>query len=688
MKKLLTRLSQYYHYFFLGIVFLVTIFLLFLIFPGETRFKYEFQKGSPWRHSTLIAPFNFAVLKSDAAIAAEKDSVLKKYIPYFKLDTLSKATQLREFEKAFAAFFNLSKNKRIPKNLNRIPELLEQLYNDGILPKSPGIYNELSGKTVLMVVRGNQATREPIEKIHSLKSAYQVFNDSIQEWTGPLYNDFIATININDYLQENLVYDTELNNRQKGELLGSVSLTLGAVQAGERIIFEGDLVGQEELIILESLKKAYETKRGEDLDYYLVIGGKIILIIGCLLILFLYLLYYRTEIFYHKRQFSFIFLMIVLMVFLSGLVVKMQLGNIYMVPLAVLPILVRIFFDSRTATFALIVTTLLIGFFAPNNYEYIILQIIAGVVAVFSLNKLQNRAHLVITAFWVAVTYSIMYIAISLMQEGNLASVKWAELQWFGYNALLIFLTYPLTWVFEKAFGFVSDLTLMELSNTNQQPLLRKLAEEAPGTFQHSMQIANLAEEVIHRIGGNPFLVRAGALYHDIGKIKRPAFFIENQEAGMNPHDRIDPKRSAEVVIDHVTNGVRLARKHGLPQVLIDFILTHHGTTQATYFYKTWQNENPGQEVNTEEFSYPGPIPTSKECAVVMLTDGIEAAARSLKDKTYENLHELIENMVNKKIQEGQLQNAELTFREITVFKETVFEKLKNIYHLRIEYPK
>jgi len=688
MKKLLTRIAQYYHYFYLGLIFLVTIFLLFLIFPGETRFKYEFQKGSPWRHSTLIAPFNFAILKTDATIAAEKDSVLQKYTPYLKIDTTIQQTQTRDFSEAFTTFCNSEKNKRIPKQLTRIPQVLEQLYEEGILSKSTSYYNELAGKQEVMIIRGNRATRQPIDKIRSLKSAYQILNDSIRKWGGSIYNDFISTININDYLEENLAYDVELNNREKKGLLGSVSLTMGAVQAGERIISEGDLVGQNELIILESLKKAYETKRGDDIDYYLVTGGKIILIIGCLLILFLYLLYYRPEIFNHKRQFSFIFLLIVLMVFLSGLVVKTQVANIYVVPLAILPILVRIFFDSRTATFALLVTTLLIGFFAPNNYEYIILQIIAGVVAVFSLNKLQSRAHLVVTAFWVGVTYSIIYIAISLIQEGNLASVKWDGLQWFGLNALLIFLAYPLTWVFEKIFGFVSDLTLMELSNTNQQPLLRKLAEEAPGTFQHSLQVANLAEEVINRIGGNPFLVRAGALYHDIGKTRRPGFFIENQAAGMNPHDRIDPKRSAEVIIDHVTNGIRLARKYGLPEVLIDFIATHHGTTQATYFYKTWQMENPGKEVNIDDFSYPGPVPTSKECTVLMLTDGIEAATRSLKDKSYENMKELIDTMVNKKIQDGQLKNAELTFKEITIFKETVLEKLRNIYHLRIEYPK
>ncbi len=688
MKKLLTRIAQYYHYLFLGLVFLLTIVLLFLVFPRESRFKYEFQKGSPWRHPTLIAPFNFAIQKADNLIATERDSVLRDYLPYFKIDTNLQSQRIHQFDEAFTNFFSSVKTRRIPKNFNRIPQLLKRLYDQGILSKSLDAYKELNNKTELMVVRGNRAERVPTAQIHSLKSAYQELNDSIHLWAGNLYVDFNDKINVNDFLEDNLTYDEALNEAEIKERLQSVSLSMGAIQAGERIIFEGDLVGQKELIILESLKKAYETKRGQDLDYFLVMGGKIILIIGCLLILFLYLLYYRNEIFKHRRQFSFIFLLIVLMVFISSVAVKTGFINIYTIPLVILPILVRIFFDSRTATFALVVTTLLIGFFAPNNYEYILLQLITGIVAVFSLNKLHRRSHLVITAFWVAVTYSVLYIAMSLIEEGNFQSIKWIELQWFGLNALLIFLAYPLIWVFEKIFGFVSDVTLMELSDTNQQPLLRKLAEEAPGTFQHSLQVANLAEEVIHRIGGNPFLVRAGAMYHDIGKMRRPGFFIENQAAGMNPHDRIDPKRSAEVIIDHVTNGVRLARKHGLPQILIDFILTHHGTTKATYFYKTWQNENPNQEVNPDEFSYPGPVPTSKECAVVMLADGIEAASRSLKDKTYQSLRELIDNMVNKKIQEGQLENAELTFREITIFKETVLEKLKNIYHLRIEYPK
>jgi hypothetical protein len=354
--------------------------------------------------------------------------------------------------------------------------------------------------------------------------------------------------------------------------------------------------------------------------------------------------------------------------------------------LAILPILLRIFFDSRTAIFTLLVTSLLIGYFAPNNYEYIFLNLIAGIIAVFSLDKLHRRSHLVLTAVWVFISYSIVFLALSMVQEGNIESIPWQELKWFGGNALLVLLAYPLIYIFEKMFGFVSDVTLIELSDTNQ-PLLRKLAHEAPGTFQHSIQVANLAEEVIIRIGGNPLLVRAGALYHDIGKTKQPAFFIENQAAGMSPHSELDNKESAKIIIDHVTHGIKVARRNKLPEVLIDFISSHHGTTQAKYFYTMYKNEHPDEIVDPKEFTYPGPPPKSKETSVVMLTDGVEAAARALKEKTRESLHQLIEKMVEEKLTSGQLDNAELTLREIRIFKETALEKLMNIYHVRIEYP-
>jgi hypothetical protein len=423
------------------------------------------------------------------------------------------------------------------------------------------------------------------------------------------------------------------------------------------------------------------------MEYFLVITGRLVIISSFIVMMFLYLLFYRRELFDHKRKLSFIILMIVLMVFMAAFATQVKSLNIYMVPMAILPILVRIFFDSRTAIFSLMVTTMLIGYFAPNSYEYIILQMIAGIIAVFTLNKLHKRSHLVISAFAVFIAYSVIYVAMALVQEGSLETINWKNLEWFGISSFFIFITYPLIDIFERIFGFVSDVTLIELSNTNH-PLLRKLAEEAPGTFQHSLQVANMAEAVIHRIGGNPFLVYAGALYHDIGKTNKSEYFIENQAVGMNPHDNLDYLKSAEIIIDHVTYGVALARKYKLPEVLISFITTHHGTSQSNYFYKKYQLENPGLEVDTTRFSYPGPLPYNKEMAVLMLTDGIEATAHSLKEKTAVAFSEMIEYLVEQKIKSNQLINADLTLRDITILKSMLLEKLVSIYHVRIEYPK
>jgi hypothetical protein len=668
-------------------VFIAGIGLIFLVFPGESRFKYEFQKGSPWQHETLIAPFNFAILKTEAEIKLETDSILKTYIPYFTLDSLVEQTKLKEFTNALSKFTETNSSVKSVKNIQVLTDILRDIYKKGILAQSVNSYEELQGKQAIMQVRGNKAERTDIASLFSAKSAYQKLNDTIRSITGKNYSELIREVTISDYIAENLYYDEKLNQQEKKQLLDKLSATKGMVQAGERIIFQGDLVGTEKYMILESLKSAYETKRGDNIEYFLVIAGRLIIISSFIVLMFLYLLFYRRELFDHKRKLSFIILMIVLMIFMAGFATKVKSLNIYMVPMAVLPILVRIFFDSRTAIFSLMVTTLLIGYFAPNSYEYIILQMIAGIIAVFTLNRLHKRSHLVLSAFAVFISYSVIYIAMAMVQEGSLTTINWKELEWFGISSLFILIAYPLIDIFERIFGFVSDVTLIELSNTNQ-PLLRKLAEEAPGTFQHSMQVANLAEAVIHRIGGNPFLVYAGALYHDIGKTKKSEFFIENQAVGMNPHDSMDHMKSAEIIIDHVTYGVQLARKYKLPEILISFITSHHGTTQTNYFYKMYQKENPDEEVDLTKFSYPGPIPQNKETAVLMLTDGIEAAARSLKEKSVDSFREMIETMVEQKIRSNQLINADLTFRDVSILKSTLLEKLVNIYHVRIEYPK
>ncbi|MFA5328291.1 MAG: HDIG domain-containing metalloprotein [Prolixibacteraceae bacterium] len=687
MKKLLTQLNKYYNIFYLAVVFVAGIGLIFLVFPGESRFKFEFQKGSPWRHETLIAPFNFAILKTNAEIKTETDSVLSDYIPYLTLDTVIEATKVSEFTSALAKLAETIPELNTDKNVPVLPQILQNIYLSGILPQPVSSYEDLTGKSAFMKIIGNRVIKNPIQDLRSIKAAYQEFNDTIRKLSGKFYAEINQKINLSDYVVENLYFDEQLNQHEKDQMLEKLSSTKGMVQAGERIIFQGDLVGSEKFVILESLKKAYETKRGDKIEYFLVITGRIIIIAILIVLMFLYLIFYRRELFDHKRKFSFIIMMIILMVFMAGFASKVELINMYMVPMAILPIMVRIFFDSRTAIFSLMITTLLVGYFAPNSYEYILLQMIAGIIAVFSLNKLHKRSHIVFAALWVFLSYSVVYISMALVQEGSLKTINWAALKWFGLSSFFIFITYPLIYIFEKIFGFVSDVTLIELSDTNQ-PLLRKLAEEAPGTFQHSIQVANLAEAVIHRIGGNPFLVRAGALYHDIGKTFDPEFFIENQAAGMNPHDQIDHLKSAKIIIDHVSNGVRLAKKHRLPEVLISFITTHHGTTQANYFYKMYQKENPDEKVDAQSFTYPGPLPQDKETAVLMLTDGIEAAARSLKEKSVDTIRDLIESMVEQKIAGNQLQNADLTFREISILKSTLLEKLVNIYHVRIEYPK
>ncbi|HKJ78794.1 MAG TPA: HDIG domain-containing protein, partial [Prolixibacteraceae bacterium] len=452
-------------------------------------------------------------------------------------------------------------------------------------------------------------------------------------------------------------------------------------------ILEGEIVDSEKYQVLESLKDSFVKERGKGINQYMVSIGKAILILVFLVLIFTFLYIYRRDIINQFSKLSFLLLLMVSVIFITNLINTFPNLHIYLVPFAIFPIIIRTFFDSRTAIFTLIIATLLTAFYAPNNYEFVLMQITAGVVAVFSLNKMHRRGHIIMAAGLVFITYSLVFVTLELIYEGTLQQFNYQTLQWFAISSIFILLVYPLVYVFEKIFGFVSDVTLIELSDTNQ-PLLRKLAEEAPGTFQHSLQIANIAEDIILKIGGNPFLVRAGALYHDIGKIARPGFFIENQAVGMNPHDRINNLKSAEVIIDHVRNGVKLAKKHKLPGPLIEFIATHHGTTKANYFFLKHYEENPADQKDEKPFIYPGPLPKSKEASVIMMVDGIEAASRSLKEKNYDNLKEIVDKMIDTKIRDKQLEDSSLTFHDISVIKETLLKKLINIYHIRIEYPK
>lgn len=671
-----------------SVLFTVTAALLFFILPGEPKFKYEYRKGFPWQHENLVAPFDFAILKSDAEIENEKAELLKEVIPYFHFDTVmamrnsaKMATDLRT-----AAGPD---NEEVERIINIIRKNLTDIYQTGILQSSVDSHQELKDKTEIKRRIGSVVTPVAVEKLYSEKTAYNQISGVIDELISqkPAIKNWLSNISPEKYITSNLEYDKITTEKEITERTVNISPSRGMVQVGERIILEGEVVDAEKFQILESLKTSFSQQSNTTSSPLMLSVGKIILIFSMLGLAVAFMFIYRPDIVFKHRKIAFLLLYMVLMVFISMLVNSMPKLHIYLVPLAIFPIIIRTFFDSRTAIFMLFVITLIIGFYAPNHYEYILLQFSAGVVAVFSLNKMHRRVHLVKAMLFVMFTYLIVYSSITLIQEGTIARFDFNMLRWFVLSSLFILLVYPLVFIFEKLFGFVSDVTLIELSDSNQ-PLLRKLAEEAPGTFQHSIQIANLAEEVILKIGGNPFLVRVGALYHDIGKISKPNFFIENQSMGMNPHDEMSYIKSAEVIIDHVRNGVKMAYKYKLPEPIVEFIATHHGTTKANYFFLKQRQENPGEKVNEDSFVYPGPLPKSKEATVVMLIDGIEAASRSLKDKNYNNLQELIDSMINEKIKLNQLDSSALTFNDINIIKETLLNKLINIYHVRIEYPK
>jgi len=686
MNKFYRRLKKYTKISLQILLFVLTAVALYFILPGEPKFKYEYQKGFPWKHENLVAPFDFTILKTAKELEDEKQQAMDKVIPYFMVDTAVSSQNIAKLREDLEVS-NASMDAEKQTVIDILSNELYNMYQKGILQFSVDSYIELEGKTSIRKRVGNSVSKISTEELFSEKTAYNEIHRIKQELTASGSNlDWLNSYPLERYVSANLTYDAETTQKEIDELTQNISLSRGMVRLGERIILEGEIVDSEKFQVLESLKASYEKERNKDVNRYMVSVGKSLFILVMLGLIFVFLYIYRKDILDGLNRLVFLLLLIAGTVLIAHFIDSFPNLHIYMVPFAILPIVVRTFFDSRTAIFTLFITTLLIGFYAPNNYEFILLQVSAGIVAVFSLNKMHRRVHLVLAALWVFLIYTIVFTALNLIHEGTFVVFNFTMTKWFAISSVLILLVYPLIYIFEKLFGFISDVTLIEISDSNQ-PLLRKLAEQAPGTFQHSMQIANLAEEVILKIGGNPFLVRAGALYHDIGKIARPAFFIENQAAGMNPHDRLDFMKSAEVIIDHVKNGVKMAQKHKLPSPIIEFIATHHGTTKAKYFYLKHKEENPKTEVDEGKFIYPGPLPRSKEASVVMLVDGIEAASRSMKEKTHQNLKELINNMIDQKIKDRQLDNSELTFHDIEVIKETLLDKLINIYHIRIEYP-
>ena len=701
-------------------LFLIASLIILFFFPKEGKFRYEYQKGSPWLHETLIAPYDFPVYKLDKELKKEKDSILNEIKPYFKYDSQIPYNQMDSFRNVFSKKWEhdiklydslqnkkkdkLISSKRKEKYYQKLEKKYEEeiigelefIYEKGIIEIPENLENINLDDNSIVIVKNNIAEEYDIFEVFMPKTSYEYllrfakktrkkWKDNDSKLIG-INTQFFTKLNLNDFLQANIFYDNATTEKMQKILVEQVSLSRGMVQKGERIIANGDIVTHEKFRILESLRREYELSLGTSKNFYIILAGQYILILLTFLMLYVFLYHFRYDILESNSQTIFVLFLPVLMVTFTYLVNKSNVLSIYIIPYTILPIIVRTFYTSRFAWFIHITTMLIIGFIVPNGFEFVFMQSIAGIAAIFTLGKINRQWQLFITAFLIALTYSTTYLGIAIMQEGNLSKIDWLHYAWFAGNALLILTSYPLIFLFEKMFGFLSDITLMELSDTNH-PLLRRLAQETPGTFQHSMQVANLAEEVVFQIGGNPLLVRAGAYFHDIGKIENPNFFTENQTSNNNPHDKLEFEKSAEIIINHVTNGIKLAQKENLPNQLIDFIRTHHGTTKVQYFLRSMKNKYPDKKIDEEKFTYHGIKPYSKETAVLMMADVIEAASRSLKEYTDENISNLVENLINFKIAEEQLTESNITFKDISTIKKIFKEKLKTIYHGRIVYP-
>ncbi|MCE1199770.1 MAG: HDIG domain-containing protein [Marinilabiliales bacterium] len=677
------------HRIYLILVFLLTGVALYFSLPQEARFRYEYQKGRPWMHASLFAPYNFAIVKSEQELSAEKDSLLSDFVPYLiHSDSVSKHEMLmlaKNVEKNVVKGMSPLQQLSLKLKLN---ELYGAVYETGILDQNylndPGKRNNKRVK----IVFNNTGKEVAVSSLYSLKSAYNEIHGQLDDLKAshPEWRNFIEDFHPETYLSSNLFYDQERSSQTEKKLLESLSVNHGLIQEGERIISQGDIVSTRIFTILESLRLTYEKNRGEDSKYNLVILGRIILIMALLLTVYLFLRNIRRKLLRSKRDISFVLITMSLMIGGCAFVIRTGAFDIYMIPFTVLALIIRTFVDTRVAIFVNTITSLIVGFMVPNGYEFVLIQIPVGSVAVISLNKMQKREQLIVTALIVFISYCVIYLGISLVQEANFGAVDWIKIRWFAVNAILTLITYLLMYILEKSFGFVSDLTLIELTFSNQK-LLKKLSLEAPGTLHHSLQVANLAEMAVAKIGGNPLLVRAGALYHDIGKMVNPLYFIENQTPGINPHEGLTEEESAATIISHVEDGVALARKEKLPEQIIDFINTHHGTTRTGYFYQKAVNRLGIDRVDGALFSYPGPLPTTRETAVFMLADSIEAASRSLPVKNSETIRNLVDQIFKQKMESGQLEFAPLTFKDIRVLKDLFHEKLINIYHVRVYYP-
>ncbi|GAA6348034.1 HDIG domain-containing protein [Phocaeicola dorei] len=648
--------------------------------PNEGKFNYQFDINKPWKYGLLQASFDFPIYKNDLQVQKEQDSILADYQPYFQID--------KEAEKNVLSKLREDYNKTLRHSLpgtdyvRYIERTLKALYEDGIIAGNDLKRMEEDSIIAIRLVDKNVATSRFIDQLYTVKEAYEYL---LNADTAHYKKKILQQCNLNDYITPNLVYDEEKSEAAQKDLLSNISWANGFVLNGQKIIDRGEIVDEQTYNILESLRKEWEKRSDSVQEKRLTLAGQI-LYVGIFLFCFMaYLELFRADYYERKGTLTLLFALIVFFPVLSSIMVEQNLSSIYVVPFAMIPIIVRVFLDSRTAFMAHVTIILLCSITLRFPHEFILLQVVAGMVAIYSLRELSQRSQLLRTALVVFISYALLYFAFELIHEDDLTKLNTRMYIYFMINGILLLFAYPLLFLLEKIFGFTSDVTLVELSNINNS-LLREMSEVAPGTFQHSLQMANLAAAAANKIGGKSQLVRTGALYHDIGKMVNPAFFTENQ-SGVNPHKSLSYEQSAQVIISHITDGLKLAEKHNLPKVIKDFISTHHGRGLTKYFYISYKNEHPDEEVDQEKFRYPGPNPFTKEQAVLMMADSVEAASRSLPEYTEESISTLVDKIIDTQVSEGYFKECPITFKDIATVKALFKEKLKTMYHTRISYP-
>ena len=655
------------------ILFLITVFCLVYLFPRSGGFKYNYQTGKPWPYETLLAPFDFPIAKSEEELNAERQAVAQESPLIFTRDTLAEQRSLERTRKWIRQQVTPFSSSRILKDWDRY---LTFLYSPGLIDASFAIQ---STKPIL-VVRDNSAQKLLFSDL-KINDSLPFSNESA------LLNGIIANASnrliLNEYIESNLVLDSLLTRQKLEESLSLILPTRGVVAEGERIIAQGEVVDQKRFQILNSLRVEYLSDLWASSEQSIIIGYSILVSI-LIFLTFLFLWRYRPLVYENNTKVVFVFSTILIMVAAIKLAMTYNINFVYVVPLCIVPLLLKTFFDTRLAFFVFLMGLLLIGFMVPSDFSFIFMQLVAGAIATLTMPDLYKRANLFVVAVLIVVSYVFCYISFHMIYEGNLSTVSLDNLGFLLINGLGILFVHPLVYVFEKIFGLVSDLSLLELSDTNSK-LLRTLSEKAPGTFHHSLQVANIAEAAANEVNANALLVRVGALYHDIGKMNNPLYFSENQSTNYNPHHELDPFESSRLILNHISDGIEIAKRNNLPDRIIDFIRTHHGTTPTRYFYHKAKKEN--EDVDKSIFCYPGPKPYSKETAILMMADSVEAASKSLQEPTAEGIASFVQKIIEEQAEENQFDEAEISLREIELIKKILIEKLINVYHLREVYP-